>query len=105
MIGAPSAVRRWLEGARFALILVALLEHAIGPAASQAVPGVPGQGAGQIPRLIHDLVQRHGFEGFCVLEPHLTVSELMYGFTGPERFGDAAVALQGELDRRQIAYA
>ena len=73
------------------------------PAQKKNVPA--GQGAGQIPRLIDDLVKNQGFEGFCVLEPHLTVSELMYGFTGPDRFGDAANALKGELDRRSIAYA
>ncbi len=72
------------------------------PALKKNVPA--GQGAGQIPRLIDDMVKR-GFEGFCVLEPHLTVSELMYGFTGPELFGDAANALKGELDRLDIAYA
>jgi sugar phosphate isomerase/epimerase len=63
-----------------------------------------GQGEGQIPRLIAEAVA-DGFDGFCVLEPHLTVAERMFGFTGPERFGDAARALQGELDKRQIAYA
>jgi sugar phosphate isomerase/epimerase len=63
-----------------------------------------GQGDGQIPRLIADAVSS-GFDGFCTLEPHLVVAEKMYGFTGPERFGDAARALKGELDGRGIAYA
>jgi small conductance mechanosensitive channel len=40
-------VRCRLEGAGFALILVAQLGHAIGPAAAQAVPGVPGPGSRQ----------------------------------------------------------
>jgi sugar phosphate isomerase/epimerase len=62
-----------------------------------------GQGDGQIPRLIAEAVA-DGFDGFCVLEPHLTVSERMFGFTGPERFGDATRALQGELDKKRIAY-
>ena len=63
-----------------------------------------GQGGGKIPELIADAAA-HGYDGFCTLEPHLVVAEKMYGFTGPERFGDAASALKSELDRRGIAYA
>jgi sugar phosphate isomerase/epimerase len=72
------------------------------PATHKNVPA--GAGAGQIPRLIADAVA-HGFDGFCVLEPHLILAEQSYGFTGPERFGDAARALQGALDAKGIAYA
>jgi sugar phosphate isomerase/epimerase len=63
-----------------------------------------GQGDGQIPRLIADAVAR-GYEGFCVLEPHLVIAEQSFGYTGPERFGDAARALKGALDEKGIAYA
>jgi sugar phosphate isomerase/epimerase len=63
-----------------------------------------GEGDGQIPRLIADAVA-HGYEGFCVLEPHLVVAEQSYGFTGPERFGDAARALKAALDAHGIAYS
>jgi sugar phosphate isomerase/epimerase len=63
-----------------------------------------GEGDGQIPRLIADAVA-HGYDGFCVLEPHLVLAEQSYGFTGPERFGDAARALKGALDKQEIAYA
>lgn len=63
-----------------------------------------GQGQGQIPRLIADAVA-HGYNGFCVLEPHLLVSELSHGFTGPDRFADAANALQTALNQQGIAYA
>jgi sugar phosphate isomerase/epimerase len=63
-----------------------------------------GQGDGQIPRLIADAVS-HGYDGFCVLEPHLVLAEQSYGFTGPERFGDAARALKSALDQQKIAYA
>jgi sugar phosphate isomerase/epimerase len=63
-----------------------------------------GCGQGQIPRLIADAVA-DGYDGFCVLEPHLVVAEASYGFTGPERFGDAARALKQALDRQGIAYA
>ncbi len=62
-----------------------------------------GLGAGEIAGLIADLVAR-GFDGFCTLEPHLIVAEKSYGFTGPDRFGDAARALKGELDRVGVAY-
>lgn len=63
-----------------------------------------GQGEGQIPRLIADAVA-HGYRGFCTLEPHLVVAEKFYGFTGPERFGDAATALKTELSAKNVAYA
>ncbi len=63
-----------------------------------------GQGEGQIPRLLKEAVDA-GYNGFAVLEPHLVVAEATFGFTGPERFGDAAVALKSELDQRNVAYA
>ncbi len=62
-----------------------------------------GTGDGRIPELIADLAQA-GYDGFCTLEPHLVVAEKSFGFTGPERFGDAARALQGALDARGIAW-
>jgi hypothetical protein len=40
-----------------------------------------------------------------VLEPHLVVAEASYGFTGPDRFGDAATALQTALAREGVTYA
>ncbi|WP_435010678.1 sugar phosphate isomerase/epimerase family protein [Tundrisphaera lichenicola] len=71
---------------------------------SQLKKNVPaGEGEGQIPRIIAEAVA-DGFSGFCTLEPHLVVAEAMYGFTGPERFGDAARALQSALDQKKIAY-
>ena len=63
-----------------------------------------GEGAGQIPRLIGEAVAA-GYDGFCVLEPHLVVAEKSFGFTGPERFADAANALKQILDARSIVYA
>jgi len=63
-----------------------------------------GEGDGQIPRLLADAVAS-GYDGFCVLEPHLVIAELTFGFTGPDRFGDAARALQGILNQNKIAYA
>jgi sugar phosphate isomerase/epimerase len=63
-----------------------------------------GEGDGQIPRLIADAVA-HGYDGFCVLEPHLVIAEKSFGFTGPDRFGDAARAFKKALDKEGIAYA
>jgi len=63
-----------------------------------------GAGDGQIPSLLQDAVAS-GYDGFCVLEPHLVVAELSFGFTGPERFADAADALKKILQEASIAYA
>ena len=63
-----------------------------------------GAGDGQIPSLMERAVEG-GYDGFVVLEPHLVVAELSFGFTGPERFADAAKALKNILDQRAIAYA
>jgi len=63
-----------------------------------------GEGDGRIPQLLDDAAA-NGYDGFCVLEPHLVVAELSHGFTGPERFADAADALKRILDDRSIAYA
>ncbi len=62
-----------------------------------------GAGDGQIPRLLQEAVDA-GYNGFAVLEPHLTVAGLASGFTGPERFADAVAALKAILDERSIAY-
>jgi sugar phosphate isomerase/epimerase len=63
-----------------------------------------GEGDGRIPELIADSVAR-GYAGFCVLEPHLVVAEKSFGFTGPERFADAARALKKGLEQRRVLYA
>ncbi len=63
-----------------------------------------GAGDGQIPSLMERAVEG-GYDGFAVLEPHLVVAELSFGFTGPERFADAAKALKNILDQLAIAYA
>jgi sugar phosphate isomerase/epimerase len=63
-----------------------------------------GAGNGEIPSLLQDAANA-GYDGFCVLEPHLVVAELSFGFTGPERFADAADALKGILQDRSIAFA
>ncbi len=71
------------------------------PVTRKNVPA--GQGAGQIPRLIAEAVAT-GYDGFCTLEPHLLLAEKSHGFTGPERFAEAAKALQAALDARGIEY-
>lgn len=63
-----------------------------------------GQGDGRIPELLADAVA-HGYEGFAVLEPHLVIAEKSYGFTGPERFGEASIALKESLAARGLDYA
>ncbi len=63
-----------------------------------------GTGDGRIPSLMERAVEG-GYDGFAVLEPHLVVAELSFGFTGPERFADAAKALKNILDQLAIAYA
>jgi 3-dehydroshikimate dehydratase len=63
-----------------------------------------GAGDGQIPRLLADAAAT-GYDGFCVLEPHLVVAEKSFGFTGPERFGDAANALKSILKQASIPFA
>jgi sugar phosphate isomerase/epimerase len=63
-----------------------------------------GQGDGQIPRLIAEAVEA-GYEGFCTLEPHLLVAAQSHGFTGPDRFGEAATALKVELTKRGVEFS
>ena len=64
---------------------------------------VCGAGQGQIPRLLADAVAR-GYEGFAVLEPHLIIAAASHGFTGPDRFADAASALKHAIDEHHIGY-
>jgi sugar phosphate isomerase/epimerase len=63
-----------------------------------------GMGEGQIPRLLAEAAAA-GYDGFCVLEPHLVIADLSFGFTGPERFGDAVSALKAILEQGDIAYS
>lgn len=63
-----------------------------------------GKGAGQIGRLIAEAVEA-GYTGFCTLEPHLLVAAQSHGFTGPEKFGEAANALKAELMARGVGFS
>ena len=57
---------------------------------------VPGDGDAQIPELLGAL-RRDGYRGFLSLEPHLAEAGKFGGFSGPDRFADAARALAGIL--------
>ena len=72
---------------------------------SQTHRNVPaGAGEGRIPELLA-CAAAAGYDGFAVLEPHLIVAEVSFGFTGPDRFGEAATALKNILEKEQIAFA
>jgi sugar phosphate isomerase/epimerase len=62
-----------------------------------------GAGDGQIPRLLADAAST-AYTGFVVLEPHLVVAEKSFGFTGPDRFADAANALKTILREASIEF-
>jgi sugar phosphate isomerase/epimerase len=62
-----------------------------------------GAGDGLIPRLLQEAADA-GYNGFAVLEPHLVIAGLASGFTGPDRFAEAAAALRAILEERHIAY-
>ncbi len=55
-----------------------------------------GQGYGQWPETIAAL-QRSNFDGVFAIEPHLKSASDFGGFTGPERFAQAAAAFTGLL--------
>jgi sugar phosphate isomerase/epimerase len=54
---------------------------------------IPGEGEGQIPRVIADAVQR-GYDGFATMEPHLLGGGPTGGQTGPELFPRAVAAFK-----------
>jgi sugar phosphate isomerase/epimerase len=62
-----------------------------------------GAGDGLIPRLLQEAYDT-GYDGFAVLEPHLTIAGLSSGFSGPKRFAEAVAALKAILDERNIPY-
>ena len=54
---------------------------------------LPGAGDGQIRQLLTELASIN-YPGFLTLEPHMTVSGVFSGFTGPELFAQALTALR-----------
>jgi sugar phosphate isomerase/epimerase len=59
---------------------------------------LPGQGDGQIERVMADAVRR-GYHGFATLEPHLLGGGPTGGYTGPELFPRAVQAFREILER------
>ena len=67
-------------------------------------PAVPyGEGDGNVVPTMQDAA-RMGFEGFMTLEPHLAKAGQFRGFSGPQRFQQAAAALQRVCDQVGLAY-
>lgn len=64
---------------------------------------LPGEGEGQIPRVIADAVSRK-YDGFATLEPHLLGGGPTGGVTGPELFPKAAEALKRILEQAGAEY-
>jgi 3-dehydroshikimate dehydratase len=58
---------------------------------------IPGDGEGQIPRVIADAVAM-GYDGFATMEPHLLGGGPTGGQTGPELFPKAVAAFKKILD-------
>ncbi|MBI1387600.1 MAG: TIM barrel protein [bacterium] len=57
-----------------------------------------GQGDGEFPELIRELVKR-GFSGFATMEPHLARGGQFSGFSGPEPFAEAVKAIRQVCDQ------
>ena len=64
---------------------------------------IPGEGEGQIPRVIADAVQR-GYDGFATMEPHLLGGGPTGGVTGPDLFPRAVAAFKKILDDAGARY-
>jgi sugar phosphate isomerase/epimerase len=86
------ALKRWL---RYVHVKDALADGTIVPV---------GEGVGQWPALLTRL-RDTGYEGFLSLEPHLEAAGRFGGFSGPERFHQAAQALQGLLRSLDWAFS
>lgn len=64
---------------------------------------IPGEGDGQVERVMADAVKR-GYSGFATMEPHLLGGGPTGGWTGPELFPQAVAAYQAILERVGAAY-
>jgi sugar phosphate isomerase/epimerase len=62
-----------------------------------------GQGDGELASTLRSL-RDDGFDGFFSLEPHLTESGALGGYSGPERFTTACNAFTSLLDDDGIGY-
>jgi sugar phosphate isomerase/epimerase len=63
-----------------------------------------GRGDGQVRETIRAL-QQDGFDGFFSLEPHLSQTHALGGFSGPDLFTEAWQAFTDLLKTEGIAYA
>ena len=63
-----------------------------------------GHGDGDSVETVRAL-RRDGFDGFFSLEPHLTDTHALGGFSGPELFTEAWRAFTDILHTEQISYA
>ena len=89
---AYEALEPWL---RYVHVKDAIADGTVVPA---------GAGIGEWPQLLARL-QRAGYEGVLSLEPHLAESARFGGFSGPERFHEAAVALKNLLHALNWSFA
>ena len=64
----------------------------------------PGQGDGDIGRIIGDAYQS-GYRGFLTLEPHLAADMQFSGFSGPDLFAKAAEALKALCAKHNVPLA
>jgi sugar phosphate isomerase/epimerase len=65
---------------------------------------LPGQGDGQL-RETFAALAASGFTGFVSLEPHLAAAGRFGGFSGPQRFAEAARALKALLAELDMEWA
>ncbi len=64
---------------------------------------IPGEGEGQLPRVIADAVAM-GYNGFATMEPHLLGGGPTGGQTGPDLFPKAVAAFKRILDEAGAKY-
>lgn len=62
-----------------------------------------GEGEGQIPKIMSDVIKR-GYDGFATLEPHLLGGGPTGGVTGPELFPKAVASYKKILDQLGAQY-
>ena len=86
------ALQPWL---RYMHVKDALADGTVVPA---------GSGIGEWPAFLARL-QQAGYEGVLSLEPHLSESGRLSGFSGPERFREAVGALKGLLHGLNWSFA
>jgi len=73
---------------------------------AHAAPGEvtpAGEGDGQLRETLQAL-RDSGFTGFMSLEPHLDLAGRHGGFSGPDKFRQAARALKGLLDELSVGW-